>query len=266
MIKNRDLTTKSRSTHAGTHEEAMQAAGIQKFLFDCSFDSEISDSSDKSEELIKEEPEEVVPSFSEEELETARKEEFIKGKEEGTKEAAEGMENSLLVAIGNLEIQFENLFKAQQEAAKSDLDNAILIATSVIRKIFPSLNIRDAQKEVENMIASVMKQILEEPKVSIYIHPDLEPLLNENIGSLVKKTKYRGEITIIANDDLPLGDCNIEWESGGARRSAESLLLEVNAIIEENLKEEPSMINRDNKEIANKTTIDKDIKPEQLGS
>ena len=266
MIKNRELNTKGQNSSTGAQKDALQAAEIQKFLFDYSFDSETSDTSDKTDEVIIEEPEEIIPTFSKEELESAQNEGFIRGKEEGFKEASLEIEQSLLNAIGNLETQFENLFKTQQETAKSDLDNAILIAASVSRKITPSLNKQDSLDEIENMVANVMKEILEEPKVSIYIHPDLEPLLKENIGPLAKKVKYRGEIIILASDDLPIGDCNIEWESGGAQRNTESLLLEVDEIIERNLKEAPSMDNSNDKNVITETTISNDIKPENLES
>jgi flagellar assembly protein FliH len=267
MIKTSDLSSKNHSSSVGSPEEVLQVTGIQKFLFDCSFDDEISGTSDKTVEIVKEEePEELIPSFSEEELKIAKDEAFTKGKEQGIKETIAAREQSLLDMIGNLEMQFENLFKTQQETDKSNLKSAILVATSISRKIFPSLNKRGALEEVENLVTTIMKEILEEPKVSICIHPDLEPLLIEHIGSISKKASYRGEINIIASEDILLGDCKIEWKSGGAQRNTESLLLEIDEVIDRNLQEAFKMVTSDDQNFENETTVDKEIGPEQLGS
>jgi flagellar biosynthesis/type III secretory pathway protein FliH len=266
MIKTRDLTTKSHSSSVSTPEEVMEMTGIKKFLFDCSFDSKETDASEETIEEIIEEPEEIIPTFTKEELEIARDEGFIKGKEHGIKEAAAAKEQILIDAIKNLETQFANLFKTQQEAAKSDLNNAILVANAISRKIFPSLNKRGALEEVEHMVANVMKEIHEEPKVCIYIHPDLKPLLKEHIDLISKKTNHRGEITIIATDDIPLGDCNIEWDSGGAQRNIETLLEDVEEIVERNLQEVTSKVNSDEKNVETEIKTSKNVEPEETGS
>jgi flagellar assembly protein FliH len=263
----RDLPSKTHSASVITPEEVHQMPEIQKFLFDCSFDTEIPGIAEKIDEMIfEEEPEEIIPSFSEEELETAKDEAFTKGKEQGIKETVEAREQSLVEIISKLDIQFENLFKKQQEADKSNLNSAILVATSVSRKIFPSLNKKGALEEVENLVTAIMKEILEEPMVRICIHPDLEPLLIKHIGSISKNASFRGEIKIIANENIPLGDCSIEWESGGAQRNTESLLSEIDEVIDRNLQEAFKMVTSEDKILNTETSINKEIEPEQLGS
>ena len=63
-----------------------------------------------------EEPEEIIPTFSEEELEQARAEGFEAGKEEGRREAADATEQKLLETIENACTQIGEIYNNQTEA------------------------------------------------------------------------------------------------------------------------------------------------------
>jgi flagellar assembly protein FliH len=240
--------------------------GIQKFLFDHSFDTDTLDTVEELVEIDVEEIEETLPTFSEEELRSARDEAFTKGKEQGIKEEAAERKQSLLGAMERLEEQFNNLFKSQEEAATSNLNNAILVATTICRKIFPALNERGALEEVEHMVVETIEKTLEEPKVSICIHPDLEPLLKEHINSLSKKANYKAEIKIIPTEDISLGDCRVEWECGGAQRNTENLWQEIDEIVKRNLQETTAIAAGSDENTATEPTINEDTTPEQQGS
>ena len=207
MIKASDDSLNDGIPSVSRPEEAAQVTAIRKFLFDRSFDKDAPDPVEEAAvETEETEPEEVVPTFSEEEMKTARDEAFVKGKEEGFNEAAAATAESLLAALEKLNGQFSDLFKSQEEADSSILDSAISVATMITRKIFPALNERGALDEVERLVVVAMEKILEEPSVSIYVHPDHESPLNEHIGSLSAQANYRGEIRIITAEDIPVGD------------------------------------------------------------
>ena len=264
MIKAKDASLNVHESSAIKPEEAAQITGIRKFLFERSFDTDILDTVKKPAEVIEEEePEEILPTFSEEELRAARDEAFIKGKEQGINETTAGKEQSLLEAMEKIDNQFNNLFQSQEETAASNLNSAILVATTISRKMFPALNERGALAEVEHMVVKTMKSMLEEPKVNIYIHPDLEPLLNKHIGSLSKKVNYRAEIQIVANENMPLGDCRVEWESGGAERNTESMWQEIDEIIERNLQSAPKIADGNDEEAETEENINEDTEIEQ---
>ena len=264
MIKAKDTSINVYKSSIKTPEEVEQITGIQKFLFERSFDTKALDTIEKPVEIIEEEEtKEILPTFSEEELRTAQDESFTQGKEQGINETAAEREQSLLEAIEKIDKQFNNLFKSQEEIATSNLNSAILVATTINRKIFPTLNKQGALEEVEHLVIESMKSILKEPKVNICIHPDLEPLLKKHIGSLSKKANYRSEIQIIAAEDIPLGDCRIEWENGGAQRNTESMWQEIDAIIERNLQITPKITSRIDENEKTETIITEDTDFEQ---
>ena len=236
MTKASDESSNGGIPSVSSPEEAAQMTAIRKFLFDRSFDTDVPDpvkeTAEESEEI---EPEEIGPTFSEEEMKAARDEAFAKGKEEGVNEAAAATEQNLLASMEKLNEQFTGLFKSQEEADSSILDSAISVATMIARKIFPALNERGALEEVEHLVVVAMEKILEEPSVTVFVHPDLETLLREHIGSLSAKANYRGEVLITAAEDIPVGDCRVEWDSGGAQRDTGGLWQEIDEIVERNL-------------------------------
>ena len=270
MIKTKNSSSNLQASSVSSPEEVAQMSGIQKFLFDYSFDTETTVSDNETVELIdEEEQEEIIPTFSEEEVESARNEAFKKGKEQGINETTAAREQSLVEAIEKLKEQVEDLNKLHEQVAESTLNDTIEIATTINRKLFPALNEQGALKEIENFVVEALRKNQEEPKIDIRIHPDLEPLINEHISSLLNKVNYRGEIEIFATEDVPIGDCHIEWKCGGAQRDTDSLWNEIDKIIERNVLKSPNIKDKANEDIVAKINIDEDndpnIEPDPLG-
>ncbi|MBT3306901.1 MAG: hypothetical protein HN377_10520 [Alphaproteobacteria bacterium] len=236
MIKASEETLNSGIPSVSSPEDTVAMAATRKFLFDRSFDGDVPESIEETEEKPEEaEPEVIVPTFSEEEIQAARTESFAKGKEEGISEAAAATERDILAVLQKLDGQFTSLFDAQETAGTSILDSAIAIASGITRKVFPALNEQGALGEIERIVTLAMGKILDEPSVTITIHPDIEAQFGERIGALSVDTGFKGEVLIQTSEDLPAGDCRIEWNSGGAKREAAVLWQEIDEIIERNL-------------------------------
>lgn len=209
---------------------------VRKFLFERSFDKV-----EEPEEVVEEEteeapePEEEAPSFSEEDMQAARDEAFAAGKEEGIREAAGTTESRVLEALTGLTDRFAELFQAQETANAATVETAVSVAVSIARKVFPALNERNALGEIERMAVMAMEKILEEPRVVIYVHPELAPALNERLETMAAQAGYKGKVEITPLDDIPVGDCRVEWSGGGAARDTAELWQEIDEIIERNL-------------------------------
>lgn len=216
-------------------------AAIRKFLFDTIFDVEEppEDEEETTDEEEEAEPEVVVPTFSEEEMAAAREEAFATGKAEGVNEAAEATERLISASLEKLSQQFDSLFKAQEEAEATIIENAISVACGITRKVFPALNQQGALGEIERMTVMSLEKILEEPQVIIAVNQELEAALNERLDTLMAQAGYKGEVKIIADDGIVPGDCRIEWSSGGAHRDMDAMWQEIDEIVERNLSGNP---------------------------
>ncbi len=212
---------------------------VRKFLFENSFDDEEEPKVVEEQEPEEEEPEEVVPTFSEEEVNAAREEGFAAGKEEGIREAAEATERDILAVMGQVGEKFDDLFKVQEAANASILESAISVAVGIARKVFPDLNEKNALGEVERMAVKTLKDLLEEPVVTLYVNSGLLAPFEERTEALKTQAGFKGEVKVTAAEDIALGDCRIEWSGGGAKRDSAELWRDIDKIVERNLSGEP---------------------------
>ena len=210
-------------------------ATVKKFTFDLDFDAPEEPETPEIEEIEEEEPEIIVPSFSEEELEQARAESFEAGKEEGRKEAANATEQRLLEVLESASEQLNSIYTTQGEANHEIGREMISVSTAIAKKMFPDLNARNALGEVERVVQETLKAVTEEPRIQIMVNPELREPLTERLGTMTHRAGFEGKVFVNPNPAMPLGDCRIEWSNGAAVRDADELWTMIEGIIEHNL-------------------------------
>ncbi len=206
----------------------------RKFIFETNFD-DFQAPEPKPEEIVEEaEPvQEEAPTYSEDELNAAREEALVAGRKEGANEAADASEREIAAALAAIEGGLSELFRMQEEANDSMLKNAISVAATVARKLFPDLNRKNALGEVENLVVTTMEKVMDEPKVTVNVAEELRPGLEQRIDSLIKGCE--GKLMVRGDADMALGDCKIEWNEGGAERNTDAMWKEIDLIIEHNI-------------------------------
>ena len=115
----------SDTQNGNSAEDQSPRTAEWKFLFENSFDDE-------------EEPEEGVPTFSEEEVNAAREEGFAAGKEKEIRLAAEATERDILAVMGQGVEKFDDLFKVQEAANASIPESALSVAAGIARGLSPA--------------------------------------------------------------------------------------------------------------------------------
>lgn len=206
----------------------------RKFMFETDFDN-YQPPEPKPEELSEEdEPvQEAAPTYSVEELAAAREEAHATGRQEGTNEAADAIDLKIASTLAAIEGSFSELFRSQEEANETTLKSAISVAVTIARKLFPSLNQKNALGEVENVVVTAMDMVMDETKVTIHVNEDLKSGLEQRIESLIKSCE--GKLTVRGDAGMAPGDCRIEWNEGGAERNTDAMWKDIDLIIEKNI-------------------------------
>jgi flagellar assembly protein FliH len=216
-------------------------APLEKFLFTVSFDeadlarAEAEAKAAEGEDMTEEIEEEAAPTFSEEELESARQQSFAEGKEAGIREASDAVESRISDALGSLTSQFQELFNQHKIATTEIFDDAANIALAITRKCFPHLSETESQRTIEDMVRNVLAEIREEPRVMVHVHPDLVDPLNESIEGIANNANFEGQVLIIDDEAIAAGDCQVTWSSGSAERDMGAIWQRVDEIVEQNL-------------------------------
>ncbi len=214
---------------------------LEKFLFNVSFDEadlaaakEQADAA-QAEQLEQEIEEEAAPTFSQEELEAARHEGFTQGKEEGIREASDAIETRISDSLSALDGKFQDLFRQNGVATTELFDDATNIALAIARKCFPHLTETQSLRVIEDMVRGALAEIREEPRAMVHVHPVIAEALNDRISALAEAANFEGQVLIIDDADIPIGDCRLTWSSGSAERDMGVIWQRVDEIIEHNL-------------------------------
>ncbi len=209
----------------------------KKFMFDTRFDEE--PRPEEPAEVVEEEPEaeeaEEAPTFSQDDVNAARDEGFAAGRDQGVREAAGVTERMTAEALGAVGERLAELFRIQQETNTATAADAVAVAAAVVRKLFPDLSRRNALGEVERLIEDVMDTMMGEPRVTIRVDAELHTALEEHVAGLATRHGFEGQIDVVADPELPAGDCRIEWRNGGAERNSDALWQEIDLIVARNL-------------------------------
>ena len=238
----------------------------ERFLFDVSFDeadlalaeaetaaklagqdAEVAEDAD---------PEDNIPTFTEDQLNAARYEGYEAGHEAGIQEAGDAIETKINDVLSIISTQVDELFKRQADDTATTFTDAVNIAVAIARKCFPHLNDTHGFTEIERMVGEVLTEVLEEPRVIIHVNPTLKDPLDARIKTIASASNFEGQMIILEAEDMAPGDCRIAWSSGTAERDMEGTLDKIGQIIEVNLGSVREEITKEVAEGINETEVD----------
>jgi len=149
------------------------------------------------------------------------------GRQQGLAEARVATEHLAAASMGQIRQALELLHADRQAIEAAMSESAMQIALALVRKILPRLARHDALGEIEGLVADCLRQLLGEPRLVIRVHDQLLDALREHLGRAVAECGFDGDLVLIADPALALGDCRIEWADGGAERDVQRLWQQV---------------------------------------
>lgn len=244
----------------------MTAGGHKKFLFDTEFgpkddakaaakaQAEAAAKAEAEAKAIAETAEDVpeefeelppLPTYGEEDLERARAEGFAAGRDEATRDLAGALEQRLANAFETLDARIAALLDAHDRDREEHNRDAVAVATVIVRKLFPALNMDKAMAEIEHMIGEAMQRTSGAPTLIVRVSPDLLAEVDAKVRELAALRGREGTVTVSADDSLQTGDVSVEWDGGGMIRDTQAMWRDIDAIIERNLGERVDTISQE---------------------
>lgn len=212
----------------------------QKFLFNDAFEAPLSSGSKPEAPPPPPEPEVVEPEISEADLEQARaegrQEGINQGREEGRAEAFSGIEQTTQTLLLNLTGRFGELLSEQPRMQVKVAEDALLAASTILRKIVPSLEKSAAIKEIEAVVAECLERAQDEPRLVVRVSEQMLEPVKTRIDALVKAEGFEGKIVFLATDELNDSDVRVEWADGGAERRTDEIWHDIDQILARFLK------------------------------
>jgi flagellar assembly protein FliH len=184
-----------------------------KFMFDLNIFDE-----DYIEEP--EEPEEPPPpTFSEEELEAAKKEAYDRGRQDARREEKESREQFIAAQLEVVASTLPQIFKEEDLREKRYEEEVLQLAGNILKKLFPVFNERHGLEEVLDVIGKIVNSQENQSKVKIEVAEDIASDLHKHLEKVLTD-QGRERTEIIPVQDIGPGSCRVSWKDGGAVRDA----------------------------------------------
>ena len=228
----------------------MTASGHKKFLFDTDFspESELRAQLDavaakekaakaaaEAEAEAAQVAEHAAPTYGEEDLAQAREEGYQSGHTTATQDLTTALEQRVANTLDAINTQVAALaaaFDADKEERSRD---AVAVATVIVRKLFPALNMDKSLDEIKHMILEAMQRTSGAPSLIVRVHPDMHQTIEDQANQLASQRGHEGTLTVMADDSVAEGDAAVEWDGGGMIRDSKVMWQEIDEIIERNL-------------------------------
>jgi len=225
----------------------MTPSAPKKFLFDTEFGVEEepvvveTPKLENTQEAISEELsepeflEEIAPTFSEEELAEAREEGMKAGREAAIQDMTTALEQQMSQILTEINTQVSQLFDTYAKDLQEHSQNAIAVASVIVRKLFPALNMKHAMDEIEHIIAEAMQRTSRAPALLIKVPSKFHSAVEAKVSEMAELRGREGKINVVTDDTLGDGDILVEWEGGGILRDTTAMWEHIDNIIETNL-------------------------------
>ena len=165
-----------------------------------------------------EETEPPPPTFSEAELEAARKKAYENGYKKGEEDTRAQREDYIAAQLGITGEQFATLFAAEDMRARLYEKESVRLTLETLDVLFPDLVARAGRHEIERVIETVLQDIA--PEAAIVVETceadtaEIEALLSRLRPEGAPQWEVKGAA------DMEPGAVRLKWKDGGAVRDA----------------------------------------------
>lgn len=152
------------------------------------------------------------------------------GFEAAQREAAATTERLAANATSNI-AQALNALAANFAATDARLEaEAVGIAVAVGRKLAGELLSAEPLAEIAALVNDCFRHLVAVPHIAVRVNDGLYDACRGKLDELARHSGFQGKLVILAEPDIPLGDCRIEWADGGVvldRREIETRIADL---------------------------------------
>lgn len=211
----------------------------KKYLFDLN-------NFDEDAEELKRKKEPPVPTFSLEDMESARRQSFDKGKEEGARIAKESIEQRTEILVQSIAQNLTALDAQEEKRNTRFVDDSVLMVYKALQASLPALMHEAAENEIKQALATFFAASNRAAQYKLFIHPDMKDAIGKYVSML------HSNLTLETDASLPATGARVEWAAGGADWAPEKAGQAVLDIIRPFIKDKSELLDDSAKKTHNK--------------
>ena len=172
-----------------------------------------------------EEPPELVPYFTEQELEVARQDGHEAGFAEGRAASLEAHEAAVGQALAAIAIAVTDGQAAAEVVAEQAAEGVARLLLRSLSTMLPALCAQHGPIEVAAVMRCILPKLKAEPRIVIQVHPDAVDGTRTRLADFAPDLVER--IALTGTSSIDEGDVRIGWQDGEAVRDGASLWREI---------------------------------------
>jgi flagellar biosynthesis/type III secretory pathway protein FliH len=158
-------------------------------------------------------PEIVAKALLDASWEEGRLQGFADGINDGLAQAAASLEAAATLALeGTAATLLETVEEARRDGALA-AEGLMKSVLAVISATIPVLAKRVGEEEIKRFLDEIIPILADEPKIIIRVSPELVDKLTSRYP--------KGQINVVADDDIEIGDVRVDWRAGTAARDTQ---------------------------------------------
>lgn len=148
---------------------------------------------------------------------------FARGFEQGSREAKAEAEKRCGAVIERIAAAVTALDqKLAAIDAKIEIE-AVEVAVAVAKKLAPELMAREPFDEIAALATDCFRNLVKCPHVVVRVNDALHETARAKLDELVRRLSPDTRLVVLAEPDIALGDCRIEWADGGIGRDSAAI-------------------------------------------
>jgi len=97
---------------------------------------------------------------------------------------------------------------------------AVEVAVAVARKLAPALLAQEPFAEISALASDCFRELVASPHIAVRVNDAIYAAAREKLDDIVRARNFAGRLVVLAEPDIAVGDCRIEWADGGIQRDA----------------------------------------------
>jgi flagellar assembly protein FliH len=97
---------------------------------------------------------------------------------------------------------------------------AVEVAVAVARKLAPALVAREPFAEISALASECFRELVSSPHIAVRVNDAVYAAAREKLDDIMRVMSFQGRLVVLAESDIAVGDCRIEWADGGINRDS----------------------------------------------
>jgi flagellar assembly protein FliH len=148
---------------------------------------------------------------------------FARGFQQGQNEAQAAAEQRSAGTVERIAAAMTTLDKKLDAVEAKFETEAVEVAVAVAKKLAPQLMAQEPFAEIAALAVGCFRNLVKCPHVVVRVNDALHETARAKLDEIVRRCSPDTRLVVLAEPEIAVGDCRIEWADGGIERDSATI-------------------------------------------